>query len=54
MFGSIETVCCILIGFLVGLLVGFLFACYLHQRFSDDEDDLGYLEKICDEEGIKL
>lgn len=50
-----ESVACILIGFLVGLLVGFLLACYFrNRRYESEEDDLGYLENIIfEEEGIK-
>ncbi len=48
-----QIVVLILLSCLVGFMLGFLSACYVHRRRYDiEEDDLGYLEKIMKDEKV--
>ena len=50
---AFEAVIIAFLSFLVGCFVGFLSACYIiHRRYDLEDDDLGYLEKIMNDEKV--
>lgn len=53
MFSVSEILVVILVSCLVGVLLGVLAASYfLRRRYDIEEDDLGYLEKIMNDEKV--
>lgn len=48
---SFQVIACFILSFVVGFCVGVLCICVAHNRRNDlEEDDLGYLEKIFEDE----